>query len=839
MKEQTIAKLHLEYYLKDEINFYSICGFNSEEFYLCGGSHFFYLFHESFQKKPHQFSYEQINNIIIDPSSDSFLISLAFGDKEQEIILETGDRDSTINEILIRCKADSIMKTWSYQKERKDIVLIKEIPNARKPVPLSKIIDLEKGFKIFELNSYHILIDEKFKEKKMNEKLPYFKTHFENGKENLSIISLPPREISQKLNLKELAERISTTNLIKQKEDYSIQFLKSQKKKTLFSKDLSIWDHVELLIETENEKIYFSCLRRMYLPSDTEQYQDFFIELKIPKNYENEKDSFEKFKKSIKSLNSSPQEFLYDFLYIRAKLESLNGDEEYYNWTNKILNLKPDLLPLKVTNNKMKIPLNYSRADIFAKNLSLVLGIKDIGTNIEQISDIFFIEQNILENTDSPDTINSPSKEHQIKRRFKLSKYLAYYCTEGFDSKLNTKKIIEKIKNSETTKQELNLLNILISYFIHLHQEDVLFSFKNETFRMVNELKKVVEVCVKNKKEMKVKLNSNFLIKLMKFDYFLIPSVEMNYKDCFADFFTIVFHCVDSNQHVNQICQELARIIEINDDFKSYLINEDFLTVLSEFLLSNDYTLLYTVGTLFVNLSVNSKNIKKWIVSSNCLTLILEQIQSSKLPQKLLSLYSLLLKNCMEEKESRDLMVENNVIPTLVSLLNLKLNENSTNERISLLERVTRNIWILSPDEIVCNLLVQNDVISILINLLKSSNFITLNTNICGILLVISSFDDFRDFILKSESLNVIIKLIENHSSEYKKDENNEEFYLKFLKNSCGALMMLSSNQLAKQKMKELNLSNILEELKNDIVEIENDTTVNTIFSKILNHLDE
>ena len=129
-------------------------------------------------------------------------------------------------------------------------------------------------------------------------------------------------------------------------------------------------------------------------------------------------------------------------------------------------------------------------------------------------------------------------------------------------------------------------------------------------------MKKKVEISVKNKKEMKVKLNSNFLIKLMKNDYFFIPFVKQNYKNCFANFFTIIFHVVDSNQHVNQICQELARIIEIDEDFKNYLINDDFLLILSELLLSNDHTLLYSVTTLFVNLSVNSKYIKNWIVSS-------------------------------------------------------------------------------------------------------------------------------------------------------------------------------------------------------------------------------
>jgi hypothetical protein len=84
----------------------------------------------------------------------------------------------------------------------------------------------------------------------------------------------------------------------------------------------------------------------------------------------------------------------------------------------------------------------------------------------------------------------------------------------------------------------------------------------------------------------------------------------------------------------------------------------------------------------------------------------------------------------MEEKEGRELIVDHNAIPSLVSVLKFKINNQSTTDRVSLLEKVTRNLWILSPDEIVCGLLVQNEIIPCLINLLKSSNFIILNTNV-------------------------------------------------------------------------------------------------------------
>jgi hypothetical protein len=68
------------------------------------------------------------------------------------------------------------------------------------------------------------------------------------------------------------------------------------------------------------------------------------------------------------------------------------------------------------------------------------------------------IEQQIFENTDSPDTIQNPTIQHQVQKRFKLSKYLAYYCTEGFNPKLNLKAILEKIQDPQISKQNLEVI---------------------------------------------------------------------------------------------------------------------------------------------------------------------------------------------------------------------------------------------------------------------------------------------------------------------------------------------------------------------------------------------
>jgi predicted glycosyltransferase involved in capsule biosynthesis len=88
--------------------------------------------------------------------------------------------------------------------------------------------------------------------------------------------------------------------------------------------------------------------------------------------------------------------------------------------------------------------------------------------------------------------------------------------------------------------------------------------------------------------------------------------------------------------------------------------------------------------------------------------------------------------------------------------------------------------------------------------------------------------------------LDLVVDLIVKHSSDYvKNSEKNSELFLKFIKNSAGALMMLSVDKTTKEKMKKLNVSEILEGLKDDVQEIQDDTTVSTILSKISNNLFE
>jgi hypothetical protein len=85
--------------------------------------------------------------------------------------------------------------------------------------------------------------------------------------------------------------------------------------------------------------------------------------------------------------------------------------------------------------------------------------------------------------------------------------------------------------------------------------------------------------------------------------------------------------------------------------------------------------------------------------------------------------------------------------------------------------------------------------------------------------------------------LDLIVDLIVKHSSDYVKNEKNSELFLKFIKNSAGALMMLSVDKPTKEKMKKLKVSQILENLNDEIQEIQDDTTVSTILSKISNNL--
>jgi len=56
----------------------------------------------------------------------------------------------------------------------------------------------------------------------------------------------------------------------------------SKTKNTLFKQDKSVWDAFEVLVESATESIDVICLRRRYLPTLAEYYQDFVLEQRIP-----------------------------------------------------------------------------------------------------------------------------------------------------------------------------------------------------------------------------------------------------------------------------------------------------------------------------------------------------------------------------------------------------------------------------------------------------------------------------------------------------------------------------------------------------------------------------
>lgn len=342
----------------------------------------------------------------------------------------------------IHWKSDTIIKKWNSKDDLK--ILYKQIPTVRKPLPIEKIVKLEENQKIYEFeeNDYFLQLDNNFEPKKQeNYNLPFKKYEFQDKDTSLSITILPELPISQMVGLSFIIDHISTDILIKNDVDYQIlEEGEIQTKSTLFQEDYSVWDQITRIIQTENQKIYYAILRRIYLPPDADDYQDIIFEVKTPHN----NFKFDKFIKMVHSFNPTPQGFFYDLLLIRARLESINGDEDFFTWTHKILKLKLEALPL----NSMIESTKYNRLDIFAKSVGKSLGI-DIGLHVDKIAnDPFLIENDIYSNCDSPDTIEKPSQEHLVEKRFKLSKYLAFYCDGVFDEKLNLNFIVSKMKEN-------------------------------------------------------------------------------------------------------------------------------------------------------------------------------------------------------------------------------------------------------------------------------------------------------------------------------------------------------------------------------------------------------
>ncbi|KAL9642858.1 hypothetical protein ABK040_015829 [Willaertia magna] len=228
----------------------------------------------------------------------------------------------------------------------------------------------------------------------------------------------------------------------------------------------------------------------------------------------------------LQSLNVFPQCFLYDELSIRTKIESLNGDIEFYDWVSLKLNLKPELYPIKLTNNiydnnlssnEIQLKKNLDRVDLFMSEI-----IKLISNNGNQTSTsdsnndlLFDIEKDLVNNVDSPENTKNINLQ---KWRSKLAYYLAYYCDGKFSNELTLEVLMEYFcnnvninnnilqQNQNTTnattsdanqnnnnsmisnlEQSANISKIIsiFNYFLHLRFSDQMYDFQTSLTEMI------------------------------------------------------------------------------------------------------------------------------------------------------------------------------------------------------------------------------------------------------------------------------------------------------------------------------------------------------------------
>lgn len=199
---------------------------------------------------------------------------------------------------------------------------------------------------------------------------------------------------------------------------------------------------------------------------------------------------------------------------------------------------------------------------------------------------------------------------------------------------------------------------------------------------------------------------------------------------------------------------------------------------------------------------------------------------------KLINHFLLLLKNVMDIKENREILIDKNVIQGLFSIIKGQYSDQSSPERVQMFENSIFNLYLLSTDDSTSSLYIKYNAISRLLDIFNITNNISLHSYISGIFLVLSSVNSLKEGIIKKEIPICLIKKIDAGM----KGKITSSHFLKFIKNSCGCLLMLSTNKTAIEQMKSIKFEGILEELeKNDYVN--EDTTTKTILVKLNHHL--
>lgn len=303
---------------------------------------------------------------------------------------------------------------------------------------------------------------------------------------SVKIILIPPRSwYSKRVTLRSFIEKYATQDLNARNIDFElvkIHTIPKQRSPFHDNDDKSIWDAQEAIVENMQDKSVKLVViaRRLFLPPFGEDYQDIIFDVSIPREV-NKASRDEKMKQIydsvLKCLTPMPQCFLFDTLCLRAKLESLRGDEDFYVWVQRSFKLKPELLPIHVKNPAEAL---ISRPDLMIQAIANQLHFKDVKACKGQentIVSVWDVEQELYKNVDSPDTIKNPTVAHAHNFRAKLARYMAYYADGACTETVNLKRLFEQL--TDARDQASQAVIRLMNYFLHLRVANTEYKFQS------------------------------------------------------------------------------------------------------------------------------------------------------------------------------------------------------------------------------------------------------------------------------------------------------------------------------------------------------------------------
>jgi hypothetical protein len=914
MRDNLAARLRLEKFIKDEVLFYSIVKFNSRKCYLCIASHFFYLFPENMSRDPFQFSFEQLSCVTCDPKNTSLIqLALTNFETQKDLVFETSDRDRVVRELRVHWKTDRVVRNWSFSttdRTNKSFQLPVLYQSINAPQNQSKYdLKVSSGYKIVELfNQYFITLVNEFKENKTEENDSLRCTTFLHGSTGttLKVTMVEERNWyhSANINLRTFAEKVATVSLLKTNIDFQLlQNTVFNKERPLFEEDKTIWLGYEIVLEATYEKRTFVhgvvVVRRMYLPPEGENYQDFVFELRRPKTSNDTIVAVhDQLNQIVQSLNPLTRCFLYDTLLLKSRLESLNGDEDFYTWASKRMGMRPEFNLTEEEDTE-----HSSRADQF---VSAILNLVNATDPNEQVLEApFLIEQQIRE------ILDPTHGEVSHTWRLKLAAYLAYFADAGslglgYSEKLSFATMVNMLKNDGTHDAIKGAIIALLDYFLHLKlcdgvydqnktltarieqveaqantkQDAILESMsmydlsndidlddqewdaeeeEEEDLRETTIIQHGHRVLYQQiiSKAVNVEpchMNTTVFLKLLKLQYF--DKLQLS---AFVKLLSFAIRVAKEYEVLYGICLKVLEMLHSHpkqNEFQSLLtVYKPFLHALASLLQYDDHSLLTVVGEIFCKLTADSSLVKDWFAANGYMYFVVDNIEAIKTQPSLIAVLITVLKNCMDTPKHRNVIVEQcNIVPILVKCIQTKDFTAVSTGRMKMLQAATSTLWVLSADEDYGACLIEHEVIQHLVDLMYhvlvqyeqknlTTDILVLLQNILGVIMVISSFEGYRDLVINASrheksTILIVMQLIQRVTASVTKTNSLPlEQVTVFFRIAFGMLLVISVSVDAIVEMDQHMLSFVLKDFSSTYQINHEDKKTDSIVQTLLQRL--